>query len=505
MLLLSMNKLLLSLTLAAGAVSSVAHAAPPNIVFIYADDLGYGDVSSYGATRVQTPNFDKVARQGLRFTDAHAAAATCTPSRYALLTGQYAFRKPGTGILPGDAALIIDPQSTTLPSMLQEAGYTTGIVGKWHLGLGDKQGGQDWNGEIKPGPNEVGFDYSFIMAATGDRVPTVYIENRRVFNLNPDDPLRVSYSEPFEGELTGGEHPELLKLQADRQHSDTIHNGVGRIGHMKGGKSALWHDESMADTFTGRAVSFLEKQKKDKPFFLYFSTHDIHAPRMPHPRFVGKTPMGARGDAIVEFDWSVGEITKTLDRLGFSKDTLLIISSDNGPVVTDGYFGDAAAKLGDHKPAGPFRGGKYGALEGGTRVPFVTRWPGHIKPGVSNALISQVDFLASFAALTGQKLDENAAPDSFDMLAPMLGQTQTGRDHFIEHAGVLSLRQGDWKYIQPSNGLKRDERGLNPKGLLYNLKTDINETNDLMKENPAKAQEMNAMLNNLRDAGRSRP
>src|SRR6266700_2562722 len=166
----------------------VAHAAEkPNIILLYADDLGYGDAGCYGATAVHTPNIDRLAREGLRFTDGHAAAATCTPSRYALLTGEYAWRKPGTGVLPGDAALIIDPKRTTLPSILQKAGYATGAVGKWHLGLGEKGAALDWNGEIKPGPREIGFDYSFILPATGDRVPCVYVENGRVANLDPKD------------------------------------------------------------------------------------------------------------------------------------------------------------------------------------------------------------------------------------------------------------------------------------------------------------------------------
>lgn len=489
-------------------VSCVFAAEKPNIVLIYADDLGYGDLSCYGATRVQTPNIDKLAQEGVRFTDAHASSATCTPSRYAMLTGEYAFRQKGTGILPGDAGLIIKPERTTLPSMLKGAGYTTAVVGKWHLGLG-AQNGPDWNGEIKPGPNQVGFDYSFIMAATGDRVPCVYVENERVVNLDPNDPIKVSYGGAFDDEPTGAKNPELLKVHPSHGHNQAIVNGVSRIGHMKGGKAALWKDEDMADTFTQRAVSFLEKQTPNKPFFLYFATHDIHVPRVPHPRFAGKTPMGPRGDAIAEFDWSVGEVMKTLDRLKLTDNTLVILSSDNGPVVNDGYKDDSIVKLGDHKPAGPFRGGKYSAFEGGTRVPFITRWPGRIQPGVSDALVCQIDFLASFAAMTGQNLTNDAAPDSFNVLPALLGQSKTGREHLIEQANVLALRQGDWKYIEPGQGPKRlaatnTESGQDPLGQLFNLKDDPGETKNITTE-PDKKRQIADLLKKIREAGRSRP
>lgn len=315
------------LTLAIAAAVA-AEAATPNIVFIYADDIGYGDFSSYGATKISTPNVDKVAAGGVRHTNGHSTAATCTPSRYALFTGRYAWRQKGTQILPGDANLIIPTDQITLPSLLKKAGYATSLVGKWHLGLGSSE--IDWNQDVKPGPLEIGFDEALFIPATGDRTPTVLMENRRVRGLDAADPLRVSYKENFPGEPTGILNPELLKMVHSHGHNMSVHNGIGRIGFQTGGVSARWTDEDIAGELAARAVKFIEKDH-GKPFFLYLSTHDIHVPRAPHQRFVGKSGMGPRGDALLEFDWTVGEITAALDRKGLTKDTLLIISSDNGP------------------------------------------------------------------------------------------------------------------------------------------------------------------------------
>jgi len=322
--------------------------------------------------------------------------------------------------------------------------------------------------------------------------------------LDPKDPIKVSYREPVGTEPTGKEHPELLKLHPSHGHDQTIINGISRIGYMTGGKAARWVDEDMADTFTRKALAFIE-QNKNRPFFLYFATHDPHVPRVPNPSFVGKSGCGVRGDVIVQFDWCAGEILNTLDRLNLSKNTLVILSSDNGPVVDDGYADGAVENMNGHRPAGPLRGGKYSIFEGGTRVPLIIRWPQHIKPGVSDALVSHIDFLASFAALTGQQLAAGDAPDSRNVLPALLGQSQTGRDQFVEHANVLALRDGAWKYIEPSSGPRRNaatntELGTDRAGQLYDLAGDLGETNDLLQAQPDRSRKLLEELKAARQA-----
>jgi arylsulfatase A-like enzyme len=493
-------------SMAGGMLASRLHGQTrpkPNIVLIYADDVGYGDLSCYGASRVRTPNLDRLAGGGVRFTNAHSTSATCTPSRYSLLTGEYAWRKRGTGVLPGDANLVIEPDRGTLPATLRQLGYRTGAVGKWHLGMG--QGKVDWNAEIRPGPREVGFDYSFVMPATGDRVPCVYVENGRVVNLDPKDPIRVDYEKPIGNEPTGKNNPELLKVHPSHGHDMAIVNGVSRIGYMTGGKKALWVDEDMADTFATKGVNFIA-DNKSRPFFLYFATHDIHVPRVPNKRFAGKSPMGPRGDAILELDWTVGRVLDALDRNGLARNTLVMFSSDNGPVVDDGYKDDAVAKLGDHKPAGPFRGGKYSLFEGGTRVPMIVRWPGRVKPSISGALMCQVDFPATLAELAGVKFDASAAPDSENHLDALLNDSSIGRKALVEHAGGLALRDGNWKLIPASKGPKRSpqtntELGNDTGAQLYDLTQDPGETKNLAAQHPDRIAAMSKTLDEIKARG----
>ena len=473
----------------------------PNVIFILADDIGYGDLSCYGEKTINTPNVDMLASQGVRFTDAHTVAATSTPSRYSLLTGMYSWRRNDTGIATGDAAMVVKPEEETVADLFKKNGYVTGAVGKWHLGLGDKAGQQNWNGFITPGLKDIGFDYSYIMAATGDRVPCVFVEDQYVVDLDPSDPIEVSYKTPFPGEPLGRTNPELLtvlKPSVNHGHDQAIVNGVSRIGYMKGGKNALWKDQNIADSITQRAVQFIETNQT-KPFFLYFATNDIHVPRVPHPRFVGKSGMGARGDALLQFDWCVGEITKTLEKLGLAENTLIVLTSDNGPVVDDGYQDMAVELLGSHRPWGQYRGGKYSSFEAGTRVPFIVRWPGKVKPAVSDALLSQVDMFASFASLIDVKKPTNVATDSQDHLKAMLGKTKKGRKYIIASSGVLSISDGTWKYITPSNGrvysaLTRTEHGNNKEVQLYNLSKDPSEQKNVAELYPKEVERLRTIL-----------
>lgn len=478
----------------------------PNVIFIYADDLGYGDLECYGATRVQTPNVNRLANEGIRFTQAHATASTSTPSRYAMLTGEYAWRRPDTDIAAGNAKMIIRPEQFTMADLFKAAGYSTAAIGKWHLGLGDKTGEQDWNAPLPAALGDLGFDYHYIMAATADRVPCVFIENGQVANYDPSAPIEVSYQANFPGEPTGKDNPELLyNLKPSFGHDKSIVNGISRIGYMKGGGKALWKDENIADSILVHAQGFIQANK-DKPFFMYFATNDVHVPRFPHERFRGKNPMGLRGDAIVQFDWTVGQLLKTLDDLGIADNTIIILSSDNGPVVDDGYADEAVAKLGSHRPTGPLRGNKYSAFEGGTRIPAIVRWPKEIhKAAVSDALVSQIDWFASFASLLQVRLPKGAAIDSRNHLDTWLGKDNANRPWVIEQAlnHALSIRTKEWKYIEPSRGeaiMEREsvETGYLMEPQLYHVASDYEQKN-VAKENPEIVYELQSILKDVRD------
>lgn len=327
------------------------------------------------------------------------------------------------------------------------------------------------------------------MAATADRVPCVFVENQRVVGLDPRDPIQVSYTKNFPGEPTDKNNPELLtKLRPSHGHDMSIVNGISRIGYMKGGKSALWKDENIADSITAHAVKFIEANK-DNPFFLYFATNDVHVPRYPNSRFWGKTDMGFRGDAIVQFDWSVGEIVKALESAGIRENTLIIITSDNGPVVDDGYADQAVEKLMNHKPWGPFRGGKYSTFEAGTRVPFIVNWQGKIASKKSEALVSQIDLLATLAKLTEVDISAKEVADSRDQLDAWLGHDEKGRDYIIGSADGLTILTRQWKYIEPNEGaaynpLTHTELGNDRHDQLYDMLHDRGEYDNIATENP---------------------
>ena len=441
-----LNKLFLTLLAASPAAAAQTPQTQPNVVFIYADDLGYGDLSCFGAHRISTPNTDRIAGEGIRFTNAHAVASTSTPSRFSLLTGIYAFRQEGTGVAQGDAASIIHPDTYTLADMFSQAGYATAAIGKWHLGLGSESGAQDWNGEIDITPADLGFSTHYIMAATADRTPCVFIENGRIADFDPSAPVEVSYRGPFE------DVPDYHRTPV-----------------------SLWKDENIADSITAHAVEFI-REHSDGPFFLYFATNDVHVPRMPHERFRGKSPMGLRGEAILQFDYSVGQILNALEQAGIRDNTIIILTSDNGPVLDDGYADSAAELVGDHSITGGLRGSKYSAFEGGTRIPATISWPGRItQPSVSGALISQIDLFRSLASIIGAELPEGAAPDSHDLSDVLLGADTTGRDWIVEWSYTLSVRTREWKYITPNDYPKSlswcpgIETGTDPVPQLYRL------------------------------------
>ncbi len=500
--------ILFSFLLCLFSLSHLCAQEHPNVLILYTDDLGYGDLSCYGAKAISTPNIDWLAENGLRFTNAHSTASTCTPSRFSIISGRYAWREKGTNILPGNANLIIPTNIVTLPKVFQSAGYLTGVIGKWHLGLGNTSP-IDWNKKITPGPKGVGFDYSFIFPATLDRVPTVFMENQKVVGLDSSDPIEVSYKNAFPNEITGKNHPELLKMKYEpsQLHDGHLVNGISRIGFMEGGKRAQWSDEEVGFTLNTKAISFFDRSiKEKKPFFLYYAIHDIHVPRMPATIFKGKSKLGYRGDAILEMNHSVGIILNALKKRGILKNTIIIFSSDNGPVLNDGYFDQSVktAVAEDYHPGGIYRGGKYSVLEAGTRMPFIVYWANHVKPNtVSNALVSQIDLTADFAAMLNEKLPANEFTDSRNYFSTLIGETQIDRNYIIEqpeNSNALSIVNEDgWKYITPSNGpalLKtvNIKTGYSKQEQLYDLKSDPKELHNLAKTNPQKVAEMKVLL-----------
>ncbi len=489
------------------SLQGMAQPQRPNVVLIVADDLGYADLSCYGAKGVETPAVDRLAKQGIRFTDAHCVASTSTPSRYGMLTGQYPFRKANTNVAAGNAGMIISPNQFTIADLFHNEGYATGAIGKWHLGLGSQTGKQNWNEPLDEHLADIGFDYSYIMAATADRVPCVFIENGRVANYDASAPIEVSYQNAFAGERNYADYkPEELKLKSSHGHDYSVVNGIGRIGWMKGGGEALWKDENIADSITSHALQFINTHR-DEPFFLYLATNDVHVPRYPHDRFRGKSPMGLRGDAILQFDWTVECVTHELERLGLTENTLIILTSDNGPVLDDGYQDRAVELAGDHRPGGIFRGGKYSAFEAGSTIPFIVSWPGHIKGGKqSKSLVSQIDLMGSLAHLIGAKIPEGQGIDTRNHLATWLGKSKQDAPFALSMAASrsLTLRTSKWKYIAPFNGAPVItwgpviETGYLPTPQLYDYKKDPAETRNVSHDHPQVVEEIEGIIKEIR-------
>ena len=484
---------------------------PPNVVVIFADDLGYGDLSCYGATHVKTPNIDRLASQGRRFTDAHSASAVCTPSRYALLTGQYPFRIDLWPPVFLKTGLVVDPDRTTVADIMKRAGYATACIGKWHLGFGGET--PNWNGDLKPGPLELGFDSYFGMPVVNSHPPFVYVENHSIVGLDPKDPLvydQVAETRIFDEKM-----------------------GIDQIG---GGKAAhaLYDDEFVGTTLAKRSTDWI-REHKDNPFFLYFATTNIHHPFTPHPRFQGTSKAGRYGDFIHELDWIVGQVMDTLEEEGLADNTLLLFTSDNGGMINRG--GQEAWKLG-HNQNGDLLGFKFDAWEGGHRVPFIARWPGKIKAGsTSDQLVSNIDLMGTLAALTGETLKKDEGPDSINMLSALTGNPRKPiRDHLALAAFKethLSLREGDWMYIpaQAGGGFSAKNVGDHgfggppaihftgetnsdmadgklkpdaPKEQLYNLRSDLGQSENVIQDHPEIAQAMKERLAKIQAANGTR-
>ena len=493
-------KYLTTLILLLAALPAIAQQKP-NVVVIFADDLGYGDTGVYGATKIRTPHIDKLAREGRRFTDAHTPSAVCTPSRFSLLTGEYAFRGSRWAPVFLKVGLIVDENQKTVADIMKDDGYATACIGKWHLGLGEDT--PNWNGDLKPGPLELGFDYYFGLPVVNSHPPFVYVENHRVVGLDENDPFV---------------YDTTAQTQAieEKMHIEQI--GGATKAHQ------LYDDYEVGTTLASKAVNWI-KAHKDEPFFLYFPTTNIHHPFTPHPQFQGTSEAGRYGAFVHELDWIVGEVTRTLEEEGLADNTLIIFTSDNGGMINLG--GQEAWRLG-HRQNGDLLGFKFDAWEGGHRVPFIARWPGKIPAGsVSDQLVSTIDLMATLAAVTGQELKDDEAPDSLSILPALTGDpAKEVRDHLVLapfRKTHLSLRKGDWVYISgpAGGGFGAPEVGSHgfggysalhfagqensnmvdgvrkpdaPDEQLYNLSRDPAQTTNVIREFPAQAQSMRERL-----------
>jgi len=481
------------------SLSIVNAKKKPNIVMIFVDDLGYGDLSCYGATMLKTPNIDELSKQGRKFTDAHSSSAVCSPSRYGMMTGMYPHRKNFWGPVTNSSACTIKQEQETLASLTKKAGYQTAFFGKWHLGFGNIR--PNWNGDLKPGPLELGFDYFYGIPCANSVPPYVYIENHRVVGLDPKDPI-------------GTKKKIYAKALPEK--------GAGKIG---GGKKAheLYVDEEIGTNLTERSIKWMEERDKEKPFFLLLSTTNIHHPFTPNSKFKGTSECGIYGDFVHELDWMTGQIMEALEKQGLTKNTLFIFTSDNGGMLN--HTGQKTIKKG-HQINGKLLGSKFGAWEGGHRVPMIIRWPGNVPAAsTSDELISHIDFLATFSEIINQPLKN--PEDSKNQLITITGTPKKAiRETLMicpNSPYHLSIRKNNWVYIprRGEGGFQSNKVGnhllggpaavkfmgktnsdvqdgkLKPnaqKAQLYNLSDDVSQTKNIYDEHPEIVKELDQLL-----------
>jgi len=485
-------------------VNAQVKSTLPNIVYILADDLGYGDVfANNPESKINTPNIDKLAAQGMRFTDAHTTSSVCTPSRYSIMTGSYPWRsRLPIGVLRGYSRTLINPQQQTIANLLKTKAYQTGVVGKWHLGVdwvlkdafkdsinpnynkGNMYGIRD---EMNPtqinfdkaptaGPLSQGFDYSYILPASLDMPPYCYLENDQLTELptgfTPGNKLESGYTGPF-----------------------------WRPGLM----SPSFDFVNVLPTFTNKAIAFIQKQEKSKnPYFLYFPMPAPHTPWIPTDKYKGKSKAGEYGDYVMMVDDAVGAVLKALDSLGMSKNTIVLFASDNGPYWRENFIAEF-----NHKSAGAFRGMKGDAFEGGHRVPFIVRYPGKVKAGtVSDAPTTLANLMATCAELIGNTAPEFITADSYSILPILTGKATIVKEQpaiiNISSKGFLNIKKDNWKLITKlgsggfSAPVEISPKPGEPMGQLYNLATDISEQHNVYNEYPVKVKELTELLEKIK-------
>ena len=457
----------------------------PNIVYILADDLGYGDLSCLNdSSKIQTSNIDELADEGMYFTDAHSGSAVCTPTRYGILTGRYSWRsRLKSGVTWSYDKHLIDPQTMTVASFLKEHGYNTGCIGKWHLGLDwamDDSGEADFSQPIENGPPALGFQYFYGITASLDIPPYLYIENDRVTTTS----------------------------------IDTIEANQGKGFWRKGPIGEDFTHKEVLPTLAEKAVGYINRQSKDKPFFLYFPLTAPHTPILPTEQFQGKTNTNAYGDFVLMVDHIVGQVMDALESNGLKENTLIVFTSDNGCSPRADF--EELAQVG-HDPSYRFRGHKADIYEGGHRIPFIARWPGHIEEGTtSDETVCLNDLLATCADILNDTLPDTAGEDSYSILPALLDQEYQApiREATVHHSvnGSFAIRQGKWKLIFcPGSGGWSDPRPGKAREMdlpslqLYNLEEDIDESNNLVAEYPEVVDRLTRLMEEYVEKGRSTP